>query len=1112
MTDPRIRYDILANAQGEEDVARLAAELEKLDDAIDPQAAAKAKALAEELRALAEKRAGIEAFLRSLTEANAAAAALENAQQAADKLGRQLEAVERPTRAQSGQMEKLRDAVDRAQRALTEKTAALNTARVGVERLGIGTTELGAKQQALTTALAGTKAQASQLAAAYQATATSAAASAAAQVRAQGQAKAALEDLNSTYRRLQSVAALAIGGGVFTGLIRDVATTADAYKNLEARIKLVTGEGAAFQSAFQGVEEIAKRTSSSLESTGTLFARVAEAGRNIGIGQQQSLELTETITKAVALSGSSAQAADAAVTQLIQGLQSGVLRGQEFNSVNEQSTRVIQALADGLGVTRGELRKMAEEGRLTTEVVLPALASQSRQLQKEFETLPPTIGRAIQSLSNSWTLYIGEVDKAGGASEQAATLIKALADNLETLASVLFSVGKAAAAYKALQLAQTFLGISTAAKAATAEVVALTAAQNGATAAATSAAAATSRYATILAGLRAFTVVGILANAKEIGTAIGEGVAKLAGYGRTLELNESLLRAEAEATQRNAAEKAELAAITQRLSDKQLGLAGQSKALVVEFDELRKKGESVGDSLAKISKDFKLGDQKGISDAVIALDALRQTAKITADQLRDTLGNALKGINLGDFEEKAKKAFGAGADGVRRLKSAIDAVTDESLRRAGSSVQELRVGFSESFRSAFSDVTALDRGLKSLGANGEATGRLLSGALDKALTAASTEKAVQAVIDRMQELAKQGRLSGDALEEGLERARKKLDELKPGVNSLNEALRVFGLKTKTEMDKVADTFRQAYDTIRNDATVSFEQKQTAFKAYADAAIAANGGIATSELKLKAEAVQLRVELDETGKTVVRSMAESEQAIERAASRFPSIGTGARRAADDVKTLSLSFGQLGAAADAAGAKARKAVQDSELPSLGSARPGAIDIRDPNYLDSRNARVDRDLPKIDSFGARIRDTPSGGITRTGTGQVPYPAGEAPGDFVFVPFPANYGNGIGEWRRTPEAQARLDAQMRGIGANDPGGYNGSAGYSPFGSAYRPGGALYAPPAPAPAPMPTSVPERTVTVQLQLAGGSYPLTGSEEVVDDLLRQLERSRLSTGG
>nr|HMQ72652.1 tape measure protein [Rubrivivax sp.] len=782
-TNPKIRYDIVANAEGDADVRALAAELEKLDDAIDPAAAARARELAAEMRALGDKRAAVQAFLESLAGAEAAGRALDNAQQAADRFGRRMQSVEQPTRAQVGQLERLRDAVTRSQAAYTAQTATLNTARGTLDRLGIGTTDLGRKQEILNQAIARSRGEATQLTTSYRATATAAQASAATQVRAQGQVREAIAGLGDTYRRLQSLATLAIGGGIFGGMIREASQAAEAFSNLQARVRLVTGEGAAFEEAWAGVAQVANSTSTSLEATGTLFARIAQAGKDMGVSQREALALTETINQAVAVSGGGAQAAEAAITQLIQGLQAGVLRGEEFNSVMEQSPRLAKALADGLGVPIGELRKLAQAGELTTETVVRSLRGQSDAVAAEFGKLPPTVGRALQTLSNNWTLYVGEVDKANGISAAAARAITALAGNLDTLGSVLITAGQAAAAFKALQLAQALLGISAAAKAAaaakagetaataanTAATVANTAAKQ-ANVAATVASAAASKgaqaaaasSATRLLGsiglLARFTgAVGVAAAAAALaydaikdslvglGTAIGEGVAKLLGWGEVLERNERLLQADAERAKEAAVQRARWADETRAAADAALQLGDGARKMVAEFDKLVRGGESAADALGKVTKAMDLGDTRSIQDAIAALDALAARGKITATQMRDALGAALKGIDLGTFRAQATAAFDAGENGARRLQAALQAVADEALRRAGTSARELQTGFSEAITSAVNDVDALAEALDRVGATGEEAGRLLAGSLDKALDAATTERAVQAV-------------------------------------------------------------------------------------------------------------------------------------------------------------------------------------------------------------------------------------------------------------------------------------------------------------------------------------------------------------------------------
>ena len=245
------------------------------------------------------------------------------------------------------------------------------------------------------------------------------------------------------------------------GAVKDVIGLADAYKNLQSRIGLVTGEGEHLARTMDDVQAVALRTHSALESTGVLFTRLAQAGKDAGLGLEQataqSLALTESINQAVAISGAGAAASDAAITQLIQGLQSGVLRGEEFNSVMEQAPRLARALADGLGVTTGELRKMAESGALTTDVVIQSLQSQGQALEAEFGKLPLTVGHAITDVQTAFMRYVADTDAANGVTEKIAASISFVGENLESLANTLTIAGKGWLAFKAYNMARTWL-------------------------------------------------------------------------------------------------------------------------------------------------------------------------------------------------------------------------------------------------------------------------------------------------------------------------------------------------------------------------------------------------------------------------------------------------------------------------------------------------------------------------------------------------------------------------------------------------------------------------------------------------------------------------------
>jgi len=237
-------------------------------------------------------------------------------------------------------------------------------------------------------------------------------------------------------------ALIGVMGGIGIGLgLRELAEAADSYTNLSVRIQIATKEGGNFQQAMAGVHQVALATNSSLQATGDLFTRLNTVGKEMGMTQQQALNLTKTVTQAIQIGGGSAQASEAAVQQFIQAMQGGVLRGEEFNSIMENGYGLAEALAKGLNSTTGELRKMAENGELTSERVIKAVQSQATQIQKTYNQFPTTISNALQRIATSWQIVIGEMDQANGSSATVADALVVVADNLGIIKVFLDDVG-----------------------------------------------------------------------------------------------------------------------------------------------------------------------------------------------------------------------------------------------------------------------------------------------------------------------------------------------------------------------------------------------------------------------------------------------------------------------------------------------------------------------------------------------------------------------------------------------------------------------------------------------------------------------------------------------
>lgn len=225
-----------------------------------------------------------------------------------------------------------------------------------------------------------------------------------------------------------AMAALGLGLGV-----KELAEAADSYAMLSAKIQQSTKDTGNFTQAMAGVHQTALSTNSSLDATAALFTKLNTVAKDMGKSQQFALDMTSTVTKAIQLGGGSAQASEAAVQQFIQSMQGGVLRGEEFNSIMENGYGLAEALAKGLGVTTGELRKMAEAGELSAERVLAALAKQKAGVDAQYSEMPLTISNALKKIATSWQILIGEMDQANGSSATVAKALSDIADNLDIL-------------------------------------------------------------------------------------------------------------------------------------------------------------------------------------------------------------------------------------------------------------------------------------------------------------------------------------------------------------------------------------------------------------------------------------------------------------------------------------------------------------------------------------------------------------------------------------------------------------------------------------------------------------------------------------------------------
>ncbi|QQN73956.1 tape measure protein [Croceicoccus sp. YJ47] len=212
----------------------------------------------------------------------------------------------------------------------------------------------------------------------------------------------------------------ALGIVSFGAAARGYLSLADQSANLTAQLRLATRETGSFSRAQEDVRRIAANSRAGLSETAQLYATFQRNAADIGITQQQSARSTETITKAFKISGATAAEAAYGLRQFLQGLQSGTLRGEELNSVLENAPRLAKALADGLGVTTGQLREMGSAGQIGAREIVQSLDDAAEQIDAEFRELPMTFEDAMTALQNSAIVTFGGFDRGGQFSQMLA--------------------------------------------------------------------------------------------------------------------------------------------------------------------------------------------------------------------------------------------------------------------------------------------------------------------------------------------------------------------------------------------------------------------------------------------------------------------------------------------------------------------------------------------------------------------------------------------------------------------------------------------------------------------------------------------------------------------
>lgn len=279
-----------------------------------------------------------------------------------------------------------------------------------------------------------------------------------------GDGKEKVKELNAELAKTGDKAEEAAGGlGKIGTLLAGFATvsfakslldTADAMQSINSQVRQVVSSESEYLAVQRQLLDVANNTRASLESTSSLYVSTSRALKDYGYTQQEILQFTEATNNAMTIGGVGAQQQAAALMQLSQALGSGVLQGDEFKSIAEAAPILLDTIAEYMGKSRAEIKKLGSEGELTADVLFKAISGASEKFSEQAAKMPMTMGQALTVFSNNWQSMVSKLLNDSGAMSGIASIIKLIADNLNLVVPIMagFAVAIAAATVQVLGL------------------------------------------------------------------------------------------------------------------------------------------------------------------------------------------------------------------------------------------------------------------------------------------------------------------------------------------------------------------------------------------------------------------------------------------------------------------------------------------------------------------------------------------------------------------------------------------------------------------------------------------------------------------------------------
>jgi tape measure domain-containing protein len=630
----------------------------------------------------------------------------------------------------------------------------------------------------------------------------------------------------------------------FTG--RELIQTITQADSLKRGLVAIAGSTKAAESELAFIKKTSNELGLELNSTGQAYLQLTAATKGTAIEGQKTRDIFTSVSRAMSALGKSTAETENALRAVSQIASKGTVSMEELRGqLGEALPGALKAAADGMGVTTQELIKMVESGGVLAKDLLPKLAE---SLDKIYAN-----GGPPDSLIAQFNRFKNKVSEVGIELGESG-LTKALGDVAVVGAQAVGVLGKG------------FVGV-------------------GKGIGEVAGAVATLNFKPLI---------------EDVKSAFNDTAKSATGVGDA--------SVEAGNVSKQAFRQLEIAA---RNADD--GLSRAAKNSLNEFEKFKAGGDTAAEAVAKIGKGFDLSTEPGIKDAAAVLAKLSNDGRISAEQFQKAWADNLKGVNLADFEAKARKAFSGPQEDLKALQQAIDSGLREAIKRTGLDFAVISGGMGTAARSAINDTEAIVKGLDSLKQQGVDTGRVLNVSIGKSINTADSAKAIEVVKQQIESLRKTlgDKVADGLLQQATDKAKElalALDGVKPGINSVAEAMKTLGITSDESLRKTAATAHEAYDTLFQSGKASARELQDAFSKYADTAIKANGGVASEALKSEAAMRGLSVQSGSTGDSISKAMNGAQGSVKSLGDQVQLTTEQLKQQAAEIDAINSKYGQ------------------------------------------------------------------------------------------------------------------------------------------------------------------------------------------------------------